>query len=477
MSAAALPEAALPDAGTSDAGTAGASGPAASGPGAVRRVAVVGSGPAGVYATEALLDAGISVDVLDRLPAPFGLVRYGVAPDHLKIKSIAATLATVLADDRVRLFGNVEVGTDVTVPELRDRYDGVLFANGASVDRRLGIDGEDLPGSFSATDFVSWYCGHPDAPVDRFTLEASSVAVIGAGNVAVDVARVLLRSAGELHATDMPHHVVDVLEASAITDVHIVVRRGPTQTRISTVELRELGRVENADVVVDPASLVLDPDVEAALDSPQRRNIATLREWSTRPVTGRSRRLHLHFHRRPVALLGQARVAGLELERTAPAPDGRVVGTGEHSVLAAQMVLRAVGYHGSPVPGMPFDTSTGVIPNDGGRVLRDGVASPGEYVAGWVKRGPTGVIGTNKHDARETVAALLTDLAGASTPPAGGTEALRDLLHSRGVETVDWIGWKQIEAAEAEHGRGFGRDRVKIADRAVLLAAARSAAL
>ena len=444
-------------------------------PGVGRRVAVIGSGPAGVYATEALLDAGVAVDVLDRLPAPFGLVRYGVAPDHLKIKSIAATLATVLADDRVRLFGNVEVGTDVTVPELRELYDGVLFANGASVDRRLGIDGEDLAGSFSATDFVSWYCGHPDAPVDRFTLAASSVAVIGAGNVAVDVARVLLRSAAELRATDVPHHVVDVLAASVITDVHLVVRRGPTQTRISTVELRELGRVENADVVVDPGSLVLDPAVEAELDSPQRRNIATLREWSTRPVLGRPRRLHLHFHRRPVAVLGDGRVAGLELERTAPAPGGRVVGTGEHSVLAAQMVLRAVGYRGSPVPGMPFDPATGVIPNEGGRVLRDGVASPGEYVAGWVKRGPTGVIGTNKHDARETVGALLADLAGA--PPSGGADALPDLLRSRGLETVDWAGWKQIEAVEGQHGRQFGRERVKIADRAALLAAARSAAL
>lgn len=438
---------------------------------------MVGSGPAGVYATEALLDAGVAVDVLDRLPAPFGLVRYGVAPDHLKIKSIAATLATVLADDRVRLFGNVEVGTDVTVPELRELYDGVLFANGASVDRRLGVEGEDVAGSFSATDFVSWYCGHPDAPVDRFTLAASSVAVIGAGNVAVDVARVLLRSADELRATDVPHHVVDVLAASAITDVHVVVRRGPTQTRISTVELRELGRVENADVVVDPASLILEPDVEAGLDSPQRRNIATLREWSIRPVVGRPRRLHLHFHRRPVAVLGQGRVTGLELERTAPAPDGRVVGTGEHSVLPVQMVLRAVGYRGSPVPGMPFDTATGVIPNDGGRVLRDGVASPGEYVAGWVKRGPTGVIGTNKHDARETVGALLADLADRPTALPGATGSLRELLLSRGVETVDWAGWKQIEAAEAQHGEAFGRDRVKISDRAALLAAARSAAL
>lgn len=451
-------------------------GRALSSPGPGRRVAVVGSGPAGVYATEALLDGGVAVDVLDRLPAPFGLVRYGVAPDHLKIKSIAATFAAVLADDRVRLFGNVEVGTDVTVAELRDRYDGVLFANGASVDRRLGITGEDLPGSFSATDFVSWYCGHPDAPVDRFTLEAGSVAVVGAGNVAVDVARVLLRSAAELRATDMPHHVVDVLAASAITDVHIVVRRGPVQTRISTVELRELGRVENADVVLDPAALVLQEGVEAGLDSAQRRNLATLREWSSRPPAGRPRRLHLHFHRRPVSVLGEGRVAGLELERTAPTAAGRVVGTGEHSVLVAQLVLRAVGYRGLPVPGMPFDPDTGVIPNAGGRVLRDGVASPGEYVAGWVKRGPTGVIGTNKHDARETVGALLFDLATMPPAPLGSPHGLPELLRSRGVETVEWAGWKLIEAAEAQHGLDFGRERVKIADRAALLAAARSTA-
>lgn len=441
---------------------------------AQRRVAVVGSGPAGVYAAQALIDAGVAVDVLDRLPAPFGLVRYGVAPDHPKIRSIATTLAAVLADPRVRLFGNVEVGTDVTVAELRERYDGVLFANGASVDRRLDIDGEDLPGSFSATEFVSWYCGHPDAPVDRFTLAAESVAVIGAGNVAVDVARVLLRSAQELRETDVPDHVVKVLGASAITDVHLLARRGPTQTRISTVELRELGRVANADVrVADPAVLDLSAEQEAGLDGPQRRNLATSREWAAREPLGRPRTLHVHFFRRPEALLGDDRVSGLRSEHTAAGPDGRVHGTGVHSQLEVQMVLRAVGYRGFPVAGMPFDPDRGVIPNDAGRVLREGSPAPGEYVAGWVKRGPTGVIGTNKHDARETVAALLADLADAPPVPAGGSESLPKLLAEREIHSVDWAGWELIELAESELGRAQGRVRSKIADRAAMLAAAR----
>ncbi len=439
-----------------------------------RRVAVIGSGPAGVYAAQALIEADVAVDVLDRLPAPFGLVRYGVAPDHPKIRSIATTLAAVLADPRVRLFGNVEVGTDVTVAELHERYDAVLFANGASVDRRMGIDGEDLPGSFSATEFVSWYCGHPDAPVDRFALAAESVAVIGAGNVAVDVARVLLRSAQELRETDVPDHVVKVLDASAITDVHLLARRGPAQTRISTVELRELGRVANADVLIaDPAALELPTDVEDGLDGPQRRNLATLRDWADRFPQGRPRRLHVHFFRRPTQLIGSDMVSGVRSEHTAPVADGQVSGTGRFSELPAQLVLRAVGYRGFPVPGMPFDTDRGVIPNVDGRVLRDGTPAAGEYVAGWIKRGPTGVIGTNKHDARETVTALLGDLPTLRPAPAGGSGALPALLGERRVHVVDWAGWELIELAETELGRAQGRVRSKIADRAALLAAAR----
>lgn len=445
--------------------------------GQVRRIAVVGSGPAGVFATQALLAAGRQVDVLDRLPAPFGLVRYGVAPDHTKIKSITSTLAAVLSDPRVRFLGNVTVGKDVSVAELRDHYDGVLFSVGASVDRRLGVPGEDLAGSFSATEFVSWYCGHPDAPVDRFTLGAGSVAVVGAGNVAVDVARVLLRSAEELRATDVPEHVVQVLEASAITDVHLFARRGPAQTRITTVELRELGRLANAEVsVADPAVLDLAEDVEAELDSAQRRNLATLRDWAARPAAGAPRRLHVHFHRKPVELTGDGSVDGIVVEHTAPAPGGAVDDTGVRTRVAAQMVLRAVGYRGAGVPGLPFDPATGTVPHEGGRVLDGGVAVPGVYVAGWAKRGPSGVIGTNKSDAAETVRALLEDLAGSTDSPggpdAGPGDGVVALLRDRGVRVVTWAGWELIELAELDLGERVGRARVKIADRDALLAAA-----
>lgn len=431
---------------------------------------MVGSGPAGVYATEALLAAGCAVDVLDRLPAPFGLVRYGVAPDHPKIRSVAGTLAGVLRDPRVRFLGNVAVGRDVTVAELRANYDAVLVAIGAPVDRRLGIGGEDLPGSFSATEFVSWYCGHPDAPVDAFTLGASSVAVVGAGNVAVDVARVLLRSVEELRATDVPEHVVDVLAASRITDVHLIARRGATQTKITTVELRELGRLADADVAVaDPAELDLPADVEAGLDSVQRRNLATLRDWAGRSPTGAGRRLHMHFHRRPVALTGDPAVGNLLVERTVPGPDGRVLDTGERFALPTQLVLRAVGYRGSALPGLPFDDATGMVPNTGGRVLTDAGPLPGVYVAGWAKRGPTGVIGTNKSDARESVAALLADVP----EPADERGTVATLLADRGVEIVSWAGWELIDLAEMDLGRRRGRVRVKIADRSELLEAAR----
>ena len=437
---------------------------------------MIGSGPAGVYAAEALVEAGHAVDVLDRLPAPFGLVRYGVAPDHPKIRSVSGTLAAVLSGPGVRFIGNVDVGRDVTLAELHRHYDAVLVAVGAPVDRRLGVDGEDLAGSFSATEFVAWYCGHPDAPVDSFTLGAAAVGVVGAGNVAVDVARVLLRSADELRATHVPEHVVQVLDASRIGDVHLFVRRGPTETRISTVELRELGRVQNADVIVaDPSELELPAAVEAALPGQQKRNLATLRDWAGRQPQDRPRRLTVHFHRRPAALTGDGAVDGIVVERTAADPAGRGGTTGQQDRVPVQMLLRAVGYRGAALPGLPFDRATATMPNVDGRVVADGVPVPGEYVAGWAKRGPTGVIGTNKHDARETVASLLADLPGLPVRPKTDPSALLSLLAERGVEVVSWAGWEQIELAELAAGRAAGRERATIAHRATLLAAARGA--
>jgi ferredoxin--NADP+ reductase len=433
-----------------------------------------------VYAAAALTQqSDVLVDVFDRLPCPFGLVRYGVAPDHPKIKSISTALKKVLEDPAVRFLGNVEVGTQITLEELHHHYDAVIFASGAMIARRLGVPGEDLPGSFSATDFVAWYCGHPDAPIDRFTLEARSVAVIGSGNVALDVTRMLAKSADEMRATDMPDHVIDVLERSRVEDIHLIGRRGPLQTKFTTKELREVGELSNADVFVDPGELELD---EASLgrlatDPVGRRNLEVLQAWAERPPSGRRRRVHVRFMLRPVEVLGDVRVSGLRLERTRLDQSGLATGTGEMCTIDSSMVVRSVGHRGLPIPGIPFDEQTGVIPNVEGRVLREGSAAPGDYVAGWIKRGATGVIGTNKHDASETVTTLLADAPSLPLAPVRNPDAVLDLLAERGVNVVTWQGWSSIELAEAELGRAQGRERAKIADRQALLrAAARGAA-
>ena len=402
-------------------------------------VAVVGSGPAGLYAAEALVKQAaalpvpvpVRVDVIDRLPTPYGLVRYGVAPDHKSIKSIAQYLRKVLESPDVRFLGGVHLGEDVTRDDLVSAYDAVIYATGAMRDRRLGIPGEDLPGSYAATDFVNWYCGHPDIGADAFTLDAESVAVIGVGNVAVDVARILARDPHELHATDVPQPVLEALHASKVREVHMIGRRGPAHAKFTTKELRELGELPGVEVVVhgDEADLnAFDLAGEGVRlvesDRRVRGNLVAITKWaqgtadpSAEPATGspsgHSRRLTVRFWLRPTEILGTERVEGITLERTAISADGKFGGTGEFETLDAQMVLRSVGYQSVPLPGVPFDTRGSVVPNAQGRVLgEDGAPLPGEYVAGWLKRGPTGVIGTNKSDAAETVRCLLEDLAG-----------------------------------------------------------------
>lgn len=439
------------------------------------RVAVIGSGPAGVYAAGALAERGdVAVDVIDRLPCPYGLVRYGVAADHPKIKSISATLRKVLEDPAVRFLGNVEIGTQLTLEDLHRHYDAFIFASGAAIDRRLEIPGEDLQGSYSATEFVAWYSGHPDSPLDQFALDASSVAVIGAGNVALDVSRMLAKSADDLRMTDLPAHVLEVLETSSVKEIHVIARRGPAQAKFTTKELREIGELANADVVVDPEELVLDEVSRQRVEGDHlvRRNYEVLQAWADRPPTTRPRRIRLRFNLRPVEVLGNAHVAGLRLERTRLDETGSPTGTGQLSTIDVQMVLRSIGYRGRPLPGMPFDQRRGVIPNDAGRVLRDGAVAPGEYVAGWIKRGPTGVIGTNKKDAQETVDALLADVDSLPPAPVRDPEALGRLLAARGARVVPWQGWCAIELAEAELGHTYGRERAKIVDREALLAAA-----
>jgi ferredoxin--NADP+ reductase len=377
------------------------------------QVAVVGSGPAGIYTAEALIKqaakldppAAVQVDVLDRLPTPYGLVRYGVAPDHPSIRSIADYLRTVLEHSDVRFLGGVHLGDDVTREDLLASYDAVVYATGAMRDRRMGIPGEDLPGSYAATDFVNWYCGHPDSDVGAFTLDAESVAVVGVGNVAVDVARILARDPAELRRTDIPQSVLEALMASKVREVHMIGRRGPAQAKFTTKELRELGELSGVDIVVQPDEIDLDrfdPTGQSAQlaenDRRVRGNLAVIQDWAGRaPGAGAERKLTVRFWLRPVEIDGTERVSGLTVERTRLDEQGKFTGTGEFETIPAQLVFRSVGYQSVPLPGVPFDERSYTVPNADGRVLGpDGAPLSREYVAGWLKRGPTGVVGTNK---------------------------------------------------------------------------------
>jgi ferredoxin--NADP+ reductase len=466
------------------------------------QVAVVGSGPAGLYTAEALIKQAaaldppraIKVDVLDRLPTPYGLVRYGVAPDHKSIKSIAEYLRNVLEHDGVDFIGGVHLGDDVTREDLLAAYDAVVYATGAMRDRHLGIPGEDLPGSIAATDFVNWYCGHPDVEPSAFTLDAESVAVIGVGNVAVDVARILIRRPEELRETDVSQPVLDTLMASKVREVHMIGRRGPAQAKFTTKELRELGELEGVEVVVmaDEADLdAFDATGESArlagTDRHVRGNYAVISQWAGRTPAGAGRRLTVRFWLKTVEILGRNGVEALVAERTRLDESGRLTGTGDLETLPVQMVLRSVGYQSVPLAGVPFDERTSTVPNEAGRVLGpDSQPLPGEYVAGWLKRGPTGVIGTNKSDAAETVRSLLADLAGGPGPgdvqlPRAGLlrmpaaeqavaqadSGLRQLLADRNLKHVSYADWLRIEAAEKELAAALGRGaRVKLASRA-----------
>ncbi|MGW6461960.1 FAD-dependent oxidoreductase [Streptomyces sp. NPDC055078] len=449
------------------------------------RVAVVGSGPSGVYAAQGLVQQSrfpdVRVHVLDRLPCPYGLVRYGVAPDHEKIKSLQNNLRAVLEHERIEFIGNVEVGAGALGPRrLLELYHAVVYCVGAARDRRLAIPGEDLPGSHSATDFVSWYSAHPDAAANGFALTARSAVVIGVGNVAVDVARVLARGADELRPTDVPQAALGALARSRVREVHMVGRRGPSQAKFTTKELRELGSLTSADVLVDPSDLALDPayasrELAASLPAVGRRNLEVVRGWAERPAGARDpdreRRIRLRFFLRPVELLERGgRVGGVRFERTAPDGDGGVRGTGAYEDIDAELVLRAVGYRGVPLPGLPFDTGRGTVPHTAGRVLRDGVPSTGEYVAGWIKRGPTGVIGTNRPCAKETVASLLDDAASLALRPVADDPLAE--LRAAGHRPVEWPGWEAIVTAESALGAALGRRSVKIPDWEGLLDAA-----
>ncbi len=431
------------------------------------RVAIVGSGPAGFYAADVLLrseDPKVEVDMIDRLPTPWGLVRLGVAPDHENIKAVSRAFERTAARPGFRFFGNVEVGRDLSHAELVEAYDAVVYSVGAQTDRRLGIPGEDLPGSWPATAFVAWYNGHPDFQELEFDLSHERAVVIGNGNVAVDCVRMLALTAGELATTDTTDEAIDAIAGSAVKEIVMLGRRGPVQAAFTPPEVKELGELAGADVIVDPADLELDEASERELAADQQRagrNLELLREYAQRTPEGKPRRLVLRFLSSPVAIVGGERVEGIEVVRNELVEEnGRIVArpTGETEVIPCGLVLRSVGYKGVPLPGVPFDERRGTMPNEVGRVQ----GAERTYCAGWIKRGPSGVIGTNKKDATETIEALLADgRAGRLTRASNGL-LLEDVLTERGADFVEYAGWQAIDVAERSAGEPLGRPRVKL---------------
>ena len=441
------------------------------------RVAIFGAGPSGLFLADALLKANpgpISIDIIDRLPAPYGLVRYGVAPDHPKIKSVISTFAKTFEDERVRFLGNVSFGVDLTLEDVQRHYDVAAYSVGAAVDRALGIPGEDLRGNFSSTEFVAWYSGHPDQHGRTIALDTEAVAVVGVGNVAVDVTRILAKNVDELRTTDVPEYVLDELAVSRVRDIYLIGRRGPAQAKFTTPELRELGEIPNADVIIDPKTLELDEASAktVAAKSALQRNLDVLRGLAARKPEGRPRRIHLVFLASPVEIKGTDRVREIVLERNRLDERENAVGTGVKDNIAVGMVFRAVGYRGIPLPGLPFDSRVHVIANQAGRVVdENGSRIAGQYVAGWIKRGPTGVIGTNKADAAETARAIVEDLPSLPRAAEGSEAALDGLLQSRGVRVCSWDDWLAIDRHERDLGTKHGREeRVKVTDFGSLLA-------
>jgi ferredoxin--NADP+ reductase len=461
-------------------------------PGTSLRVAVVGSGPAGFYAAEHLLrneEHDFEVDVFDRLPTPFGLVRAGVAPDHPKIKSVIRVYEKTAARDGFRFFGNVEVGRDLSAAELAEHYNAVIYAYGAPTDRHLGIPGEELAGSHAATEFVAWYNAHPDFADREFDLSCERAVVIGNGNVATDVARMLGLTRSELEATDTADHAIEALGESQIKEILVLGRRGPAQAAFTNPELRELGEMVDADIDVDPAEVELDELSREYLESDEadittRKNVEIFTEFSRREPEGKSRRIVLRFLRSPVELQGDDRIERIVVARNELHRDDsgaiRPRDTGERETIDCGIVFRSIGYKGIGLEGVPFDERRGVIPNEGGRVTdaESGKQAPGQYAVGWIKRGPSGVIGTNKKDAQETVDKLVEDAAAGRLPaPQGATnpEAVVQLLDERAPDHVTFPGWQAIDAVEQERGKPHGRPRVKFVRVEEMLEAARGA--
>lgn len=457
------------------------------------RLAIVGAGPAGIYAADILLKTekhfDVSIDLFEQLPAPYGLVRYGVAPDHPRIKGIINALRDVLDSGQIRLFGNVLFGRDITLDDLKKHYNAVIFSTGSIRDAALSVPGIDLPGSYGAADFVSWYDGHPDFPRE-WPLDAASVAVIGNGNVALDVARMLAKHADDLLPTEIPANVYEGLKNSPVTDVHVFGRRGPAQVKFSPLELRELGELKDVDMVLYDEDFEYDEASKTAIATNKQVFVIdkVLTQWRARETGSASRRLHLHFHAKPLEIVagdpsgsGEARVSAIRYERTEPDGEGGTRGTGEIREIPIQAVYRAVGYFGSPLDGVPFDEKRGVIPNREGQVLRDpeegeAAGQPeelmhGVYATGWIKRGPVGLIGHTKSDAMETVKHVVNDQANWWAPTHPEEEAVVELLRERGVEFTDLTGWHNLDQHELALGEAVGRTRIKVVDRDAMVRA------
>ena len=440
------------------------------------RVAIVGAGPSGFYAAEHILkddSTHAQVDLFDRLPTPFGLVRGGVAPDHPKIKSVIRVYEKTAAREGFRFFGNVKVGHDIEVDDLERLYHAIVYTIGCETDRQLGIPGEDLPGSHAATAFVGWYNAHPDYCEEEFDLSSERAVVIGNGNVATDVARMLALTGDELRQTDTADHAIEVLDRSQIREIVVLGRRGPVQAAFTNPEIKELGEMEDAEVVVAESEVELDPASAAYLSSDEadkttRVNVETLREYSQREPEGKRRRIVLRFLSSPVEILGEGRVEKVVIGRNELVEEGgalRARDSGEREELECGLILRSVGYSGVPIEGVPFDDQRGLILNDGGRVLdsHDAGHKVGHYAAGWIKRGPSGVIGTNKKDALETVRHLLADIESGTLldPPDPDPGAVEELLAERGVRFVSFEDWQAIDETEVGRGEPHGRPRVK----------------
>jgi ferredoxin--NADP+ reductase len=443
------------------------------------RLAIVGAGPAGIYAADILLKAerkfDVSIDLFEQLPAPYGLVRYGVAPDHPRIKGIITALREVLDRGDIRIFGNVRFGQDITLDDLKHHYNAVIFATGAIRDTDLDIPGIDAAGSYGAADFVSWFDGHPDVPRE-WPLDAASVAVLGNGNVALDVSRMLAKHAEDLLPTEIPDNVHQGLVASNVTDVHVFGRRGPANVKFTPLELRELGELRDVDMVVYDEDFDYDDAARAAIASNKQVMVIdrVLQSWRQRDSVNNaggtaSRRLHLHFYAKPVEVKTDAegRVSALVYERTRPDGEGGVVGTGELREVPIQALYRAVGYFGSPLPGVPFDKRHGVIPNREGQVLSkdSNQRVNGLYATGWIKRGPVGLIGHTKSDAMETVRHIINDQGTWWQPVDPSEEAIPALLAERGVAWTDLDGWHRLDEHEMALGAPHERARIKVVPR------------